>query len=112
MSKMIAVCGLDCAECDAYKATLANDEAWKQRIVDQWRNEYHVEVNIAGVTCDGCVSASGPWCAHCAECEFRACAQGRSLTTCAECPDYACEKLTAFFVQVPVARANLDALRN
>ncbi len=111
MSTLIASCGLDCARCDAYLATQANDEAWKQRVVDQWKNEYHIEVDSVGVSCNGCVAASGPWCVHCAECPIRNCGQSRGLSTCADCPDYACEELQKFFTQVPAARANLDLLR-
>jgi hypothetical protein len=109
---MIAFCGLDCAQCEAYQATQAKDLAWQQRIVDQWKKEFNADVDIAGVACDGCMSASGPWCAHCAECDIRACGQSRGLTTCAVCPDYACEKLQAFFAMAPGSQANLDALRN
>jgi hypothetical protein len=112
MENTIAVCGLDCSQCEAYQATQADDLAWKQRVVDQWKNAYNVQVDIAGVTCDGCTSNSGRWGAHCANCDIRACGRARGLNNCAECPDYACEKLLGFFSFAPDARVNLDALQS
>ena len=110
---LIGSCGLDCANCEAYQATQANDEAWKERVAAQWRAEYHNPTfDVITVTCDGCRSVSGPWCSHCAECDVRSCTVARGVANCAECPDYACEKIEAFFNFVPQARKNLDALRN
>ena len=40
MERMIAVCGLDCAKCEAYLATQANDEAAKERVAAKWRAQY------------------------------------------------------------------------
>ena len=33
MKKRIAYCGLDCEECDAFKATINNDDALLVRVV-------------------------------------------------------------------------------
>ena len=35
----------------------------------------------------------------------------RDVINCAHCAEYACEKLTAFFGQVPEAQAVLDEIR-
>jgi hypothetical protein len=32
MELIIAVCGSDCAKCEAYLATQANDQDWKKRV--------------------------------------------------------------------------------
>jgi hypothetical protein len=113
MSPLIAFCGIDCAQCEAYQATQADDLAWKERVAAQWREEYQApNINVTSVTCDGCTSKSGRWCSHCYECELRACGRSRGLESCAACPDYACEKLERFFILVPPARANLEALRS
>jgi len=112
MPDLIAFCGLDCAKCEAYQATQADDLAWKQRVVDQWKAEYNAQVDIAGVTCDGCTAISGRWGAHCYDCDIRLCGLERGVTNCAACPDYACEKLESFFGFAPDARANLELLRS
>jgi hypothetical protein len=112
MTEMIAPCGLNCAGCEAYIATVANDQAELEKIAAKWRTEYNApDITVAGVTCLGCASSTGPWCGHCAECEIRACAQGRGYVTCAECADYPCEQLTGFLAMVPPARENLESLR-
>jgi hypothetical protein len=112
MNEMIASCGLNCASCEAYLATTANDQAQLEQIAVRWRSEYNApDITVASVTCLGCMSQSGPWCGHCAECNIRACAQQKGLGTCAECSEYPCEELNGFLEMVPVARANLEALR-
>jgi hypothetical protein len=112
MTEMIAPCGLNCAACEAYLATAANDQVELEKIAAKWCTEYNApDIAVAGVTCLGCGSSTGPWCGHCAECEIRACAQGRGYVTCAECTDYPCEQLTGFLAMVPPAKDNLEKLR-
>ncbi len=111
MEKIIAFCGLDCATCDAYIMTKANDAAGMQAILEKWRVEYHSpEMTIDAVTCDGC-HATTRLGGYCHECPVRACALERGYDTCADCPDYACEKLLGFFEMAPVAKTNLEAMR-
>lgn len=111
MDKMIAYCGLDCSQCEAYIATQANDEAGKMKVLEKWRVEYNSpEMEISAVTCDAChatVRLGG----YCQFCGIRKCALDRGFQTCADCQDYACEELQKFFVMVPQAKANLKALR-
>lgn len=112
MSEMIAYCGLNCAACEAYLATKANDQAELEKIAAKWRTEYNSpDITVAEVNCMGCSSESGPWCGHCGECTMRACAQKRGYATCAECAEYPCEDLNGFLELVPPARANLERLR-
>jgi hypothetical protein len=112
MATLIAFCGLDCAACEGYKATQANDLAWKERVVEQWKKEYGTaDLDVKGVTCDGCTATSGVWGAHCYNCDTRLCGVERGVANCAACPDYACEKLERFFNFVPTARQTLDSLR-
>jgi hypothetical protein len=111
MTTLIAACGLDCAQCEAYQATQAGDLAALARVAEKWTQEYHAAgLTAANVQCDGCMTA-GRKVGHCSECKIRLCAIERGVTTCAACPDYACEQLTAFFQMVPVARENLELLR-
>jgi hypothetical protein len=113
MERMIAVCGLDCGTCEARLATEANDEEAKQRVAAKWRVEYsNPSVDVAYVTCDGCLSVEGHLGGHCYECDIRACGVARGLPNCAHCEDYdSCEKLARFVTVAPFVRATLDEIR-
>ena len=111
MTTFIAACGLDCAKCDAYIATQANDQAALEQIAAKWRVEYNAPgILAANILCDGCM-AGGRTIGHCAECGIRLCALERGVENCAACPDYACEQLSAFFQMVPQAKINLEQLQ-
>jgi hypothetical protein len=112
MDKMIAYCGLVCTECPAYVATQANDQAALERVAAQWRESFNApDITAQSIACDGCLVDGGHKCAHCFECQIRACAIGRGVVNCAHCSDYACEKLEGFFGFAPEARAMLDSIR-
>lgn len=111
MNKIIAYCGLVCSECPAYIATQADDRAALEKIAEQWRMEYNApNITVEGVICDGCLDG-GRKCAHCYECEIRACGIERGVANCGACDDYACGKLENFLNMVPQARKNLEDLR-
>ena len=111
MHTMIAYCGLLCTECPAYLATQANDQAALERVATQWRESFDApDVTAQSINCDGCLQDDGHKCAHCFECQIRACAIERELANCAHCADYSCEKLEGFFAFAPEARALLDGL--
>ena len=113
MERMIAFCGLVCTECEGYLATQANDWAALERLAAKAREEYNVPTATAeGVLCDGCLSDTGRKISYCAQCEIRACGAARGVANCGHCPDYACEKLTAFFGMVPAARGVLDGVQS
>ncbi len=111
MDKLIAVCGLDCAECEGYQATQANDEAAKERVVARWAAMYNAPgLTVAGVTCDGC-TMPGRKGAHCGECEIRLCGIGRGLANCAHCAEFeTCAKLAGFFSFAPQAKITLQEI--
>jgi hypothetical protein len=111
MTTLIAACGLDCAQCEAYLATQANDLPALERVAEKWGKEFGAPgLTANNIQCDGCMT-EGRKIGHCSECGMRLCAIKRGLANCAACPDYACEQLTTFFQSVPQAKANLDALR-
>jgi hypothetical protein len=114
MNQMIAFCGLDCAKCEAYIATQANDDAAKERVAAKWRREYNApDITVASVTCDGCVTRAGRLGGYCSQCPIRACGVARGIANCAHCADYsACDKLADFFKTVPDARVTLDGIRH
>jgi len=110
MSKMISCCGLVCTECPAYLATQANDENKARETAAMWSKMFSIEVKIEDVWCDGCL-VEGKKCAHCGECEIRACVFEKKLDNCAHCDDYGCQKISGFFQMVPDAKKYLDEIR-
>ncbi|MBI5543894.1 MAG: DUF3795 domain-containing protein [Deltaproteobacteria bacterium] len=111
MKPMIACCGLVCTDCPAYKATQANDVALAQATARQWSEQFHVEVKVEHVWCDGCV-VEGKKCAHCGKCEIRACAIKRKVATCAACGEFdTCSTLSSLHAMMPAAKETLGSLR-
>jgi hypothetical protein len=110
--EMLGCCGLNCAECGAYLATQANDAKKAAEVAKEWAATFHVEVEVENVWCDGC-TWPGKKCAHCAECEMRACAMGKKVENCGKCPEFdGCKTIGAFLAQVPPAKANLERVRS
>ena len=111
MDRLIAACGLDCAHCPAYVATMANDAAALKKVAEDWGRQFGFAPDADKVRCHGCLATDGLQIGHCAECEIRLCALGKGYATCAACPDFLGAKAEAFVAQVPEARANLESLR-
>jgi hypothetical protein len=110
MTTLIAACGLDCSQCEAYQATQSNDRLALETVVEKWSRDYHAAgLTVENVQCDGCMTA-GRKVTHCSECEISLCAIQRGLANCSVCPDYACDQLAAFFQLDPQAQANLEAI--
>lgn len=113
MEHATAFCGLDCSKCEAFLATINNDENAKMAVLEKWSKEYGIpNLTIDGVTCLGCRSETVILCSHCIECDIRACGLKRGVENCAYCLDFdSCKKLSTFFQQAPIARDNLSAIR-
>jgi hypothetical protein len=109
--KMIAYCGLVCAECPAYVATQADDVEALERVAARWSEELDTTLTAADCLCDGCISGSERLCSYCGECEVRACAVARDVINCAHCDDYGCEKITGFLALAPEAKTMLEEIR-
>ena len=111
MNTLIAACGLDCSQCEAYKVTQANDIAAMEKLVAQWRVEYNSpDMTIQSVICDGCMVGERHG-GYCGECPVRKCAVEHGVVNCAFCSEYACDKLQGFWQMAPQAKVNLEALR-
>lgn len=110
MNEMIAYCGLDCRNCDAFKATRAEDLKQKKRIAERWNRKFHKEFTAQDIECDGCLTSriSG-WCRSI--CLVRPCAIERGVETCAHCGDYPCVKIKSFLSDEPEATAKLEEIR-
>lgn len=110
--KIIAKCGLVCSECPAYIATQKNDDVLRAETAKKWSEMFKFDIKAADIICDGCPSDTGRLFNYCATCEIRKCASEKKVATCADCPEYSCQKLDDFLVQVPEARKMLEGLRN
>ncbi|TEU16114.1 MAG: DUF3795 domain-containing protein [Anaerolineales bacterium] len=111
MKRMFAYCGLVCSECPAYLATQAGDMAALEEVAARWSQEYGGSITAAYCLCDGCTSGSERLCGHCGECEVRACAIARGVSTCAHCDDYGCQTITRFLEFAPEAKVGLEKVR-
>jgi hypothetical protein len=111
MAEKIAVCGLDCGACPAYKATQKNDDAERKKVAERWSKDYGVDVKAEDINCNGCTSKTGPYFSHCNVCEIRKCGFEQGVENCAHCGDYACDRITKFFEMVPDAKTRLDGVK-
>ncbi len=112
MEKMIACCGLDCAQCPAYIASKSNDDGLRAKTAAEWKIKFNFDFTPQMINCHGCHATDGVQIGHCAECQIRGCAKGRNLVTCANCSELeSCPQLKAFTDMVPQTRENLIALR-
>lgn len=110
MDKLLAYCGLSCAECPAYIATQKNDMDALRQVAETWSKEFNAKLTAQDCICDGC-TVEGRKIGHCNECKVRACAMERGVVNCAHCADYGCQKLTEFLVFAPQAKTNLEEIR-
>jgi hypothetical protein len=112
MAKILAYCGLDCGECEAYIATQANDRAGLEAAAKKWSEQFGGQNLSADMClCDGCSTGKRTSTAHASTCAIRLCASGRGVITCAHCADYGCATLQQFFAYAPVLKDKLEAIR-
>ena len=106
MEKLIAYCGLDCTECDAYKATQTNDQALREKIAADWTKMHGFNFLPEMINCTSCKS-SGAKIGHCSDCEMRKCASGKNLKNCGACSDFkTCKTINDFITMVPGVMGN------
>jgi hypothetical protein len=116
MHEMIAYCGLNCAGCPIFLATVEPDvqkqKGMRIEIARLCREHYGMEIRVEDVTdCDGCHSETGRLFSACVKCEIRSCARERKLESCAYCADYGCQKLQKLFATDASAKPRLEELR-
>ena len=87
MRKMIAYCGLDCEKCDAYLATLHDDQSLREKTAALWTRLNGVPITPEMINCQGC-RADGVKTVFCDSlCAIRQCAMKKGVTTCSGCPE-------------------------
>jgi len=106
----IGACGIDCGNCQAYKATQANDGEKLAELAVKWSSEKN-KWKASDMLCDGC-AAGGRVFMGCLDCGVRDCAQAKGVGVCSRCGDYPCDKLEGmwknFGGDVAVYKANLE----
>ncbi|MDR0454833.1 MAG: DUF3795 domain-containing protein [Deferribacteraceae bacterium] len=109
MGKMIAYCGIDCFECNAYKATQNNDQALREKTAAEWTIAHNFKFTPEMINCTSC-KGDGVKVGYCSECEIRKCASGKGVVNCGACGDFeTCKTINDFLVQAPIAKDNLTA---
>jgi len=84
MEKLIAYCGLDCAQCGAYLAHKNNDQALREKTAAEWKVAHNFDFTPEMINCSGC-KGTGVLIGHCQECEMRKCAIAKGLVICGAC---------------------------
>ncbi len=109
MERLIAYCGLDCAQCPGRIATVTNDDALRAKTAAAWKESFGFPLGPEAINCLGC-KGEGAKIGHCSECGMRLCAIGRGVRDCGACAEYSsCAKIQEFTAQVPEAKANLES---
>lgn len=105
--EMIAYCGLDCKQCDAYIATVNDDQKLRKETALLWSTLNAAPILPEHINCEGC-RAGGVKTVYCASlCAVRKCAIKKEVTTCGDCPELMACRLVA-----PIISENTEALRN
>ena len=109
MTKLIAACGLDCAECNAYVASMNNDSVLRKKTADEWSKAFNFAFTPEMINCHGCFATDGVQIGHCSECEMRKCAISKKAANCGACGEFPCKTISDFHAQCPEAAKNLGA---
>jgi hypothetical protein len=110
MEKLIACCGLDCAICDARKATVTNDDKLQKATAENWTVQFNADITPEMINCTGC-REEGVKFAHCTECEIRNCVKAQGFDTCADCDKLEnCSIVSGVHKFAPEALVNLKSL--
>ena len=111
MNQLLAVCGINCADCPAYIATQNNDDAARAKVAAEWSQGYETQFLPEDINCDGCTRVGGRCIAFVNKCDVRACGFEKNLKNCGYCGDYPCDKLDKIFGMVPEAKVRLDEIK-
>lgn len=107
MKDRIAYCGLDCEKCDAFLATINDDQALREKTAKLWGKLNNAPILSEHINCEGC-RVDGIKTVYCDSlCRIRQCALKKGVTICGDCPDLEkCQNVRM------VISNNPDALKN
>lgn len=107
MKNMIGYCGLDCEKCDAYLATINNDQALREKTAKLWAELNNAPILPEHINCEGC-RMNGAKTVFCDSlCRIRRCAVKKGISTCGDCP-----KLETCLIVRAILENNPTALEN
>ena len=108
MKDMIAYCGLNCEKCDAYLATIHDDQVLREKTAKLWAELNHAPILPEHINCQGC-RVEGVKTVFCDSlCEIRQCALKKGVSTCGDCPELEnCQIVGAVISNNPEALENL-----
>jgi hypothetical protein len=106
MEEILGYCGLLCNNCDAYKATVGNDNELREKTADEWRKAFNPDIKAEDINCLGC--KSDVVFGYCKVCEIRACSSEKSLENCGSCSSFSCDKVEGILKHAPDARERLE----
>lgn len=107
MKKLIGCCGLDCEKCDAYLATVHNDDNLREKTAELWSKLNNTSITPEMINCSGC-RGEGIKTFFCSNlCKVRKCVQTKGFETCAEC-----NKLKTCFTIAQIHKRNPSVLKN
>lgn len=108
MKDMIGYCGLDCEKCDAYIATINDDQALREKTARLWAELNNAPILPEHINCQGC-RTEGIKTVFCDSlCGIRQCALRKGAATCGDCPDMeTCRTVGTIISNNPEALKNL-----
>lgn len=85
--KMIAYCGLVCEKCDAYIATINNDDVLREKTAKFWAELNNAPITAEMINCMGCRmdGVKTPFCDS--MCQVRQCAIKNEVDSCGDCAE-------------------------
>lgn len=108
MRDMIAYCGLDCEKCDAYLATINDDQELRIKTAKLWAELNNAPILPDHINCQGC-RVEGIKTVFCDSiCSIRQCALKKCVATCGDCSELEnCPTVETIIENNPSALKNL-----
>lgn len=108
MKELIGYCGLNCEKCDAYIATLHDDDVLREKTAKLWAKLNNAPILPEHINCLGC-RVDGVKTVFCDSlCAIRKCAMSKGVSTCGDCEKMdTCDTLAAITGTNEVAKSNL-----